>query len=81
MLCRCVFVKHAPGSEHFHQESHHLRFTSWLLHCRELLVIVMRKHQRYFPVYDSDDQLQPVFVTVANGPVDKDLVRVSSWLM
>lgn len=39
--------------------------------------MVMRKHQRYFPVYDSGDELQPVFVTVANGPIDKDLVRVS----
>ena len=46
------------------------------MHCRELLVMVMRKHQRYFPVYDSSEQLQPVFVTVANGPIDKDLVRV-----
>jgi hypothetical protein len=41
--------------------------------------MVMRKHQRYFPVYGSGDELQPVFVTVANGPVDKDLVRV--WLL
>lgn len=39
--------------------------------------MVMRKHQRYFPVYGSGDELQPVFVTVANGPIDKDLVRVS----
>ena len=50
-------------------------------HCRELLVMVMRKHQRYFPVYDSGDELQPVFVTVANGPIVKDLVRVRSSLL
>lgn len=45
---------------------------------RELLVMVMRKHQRYFPVYGSGDELQPVFVTVANGPIDKDLVRTGN---
>lgn len=39
--------------------------------------MVMRKHQRYFPVYGSEEELQSVFVTVANGPIDKDLVRVS----
>ncbi len=38
--------------------------------------MVMRKHQRYFPVYSPAGDLQPVFVTVANGAVDKDLVRV-----
>lgn len=35
--------------------------------------MVMRKHQRYFPVYASDAPdaaLLPHFVTVANGPVD-----------
>lgn len=43
---------------------------------REVLVMVMRKHQRYFPVYASssssngDAKLMPLFVTVANGPVD-----------
>lgn len=44
--------------------------------CREVLVMVMRKHQRYFPVvsHDSGDLL-PSFVTVANGPVDVPLVR------
>ena len=47
--------------------------------------MVMRKHQRYFPVYSSSSsssssvnggELLPKFVTVANGPVDEDLVRV-----
>ena len=39
--------------------------------------MVMRKHQRYFPVYSSSGdgngaggKLMPLFVTVANGPVD-----------
>lgn len=40
----------------------------------EVLVMVMRKHQRYFPVYDGK-ALKPCFVTVANGPIDEDAVR------
>ena len=32
--------------------------------------MVMRKHQRYFPVYtDSGEELLPYFITVANGPI------------
>lgn len=34
---------------------------------REVLVTVMRKHQRYFPVEDSDGKLMPYFITVRNG--------------
>ena len=35
--------------------------------------MVMRKHQRYFPVYERnspDERLLPHFITVANGPID-----------
>ncbi len=33
--------------------------------------MVMRKHQRYFPVLQPDGgALLPAFVTVANGPID-----------
>ena len=43
---------------------------------RELLEMVMRKHQRYFPVEDQGSgDLLPVFITVANGHVDADAVR------
>ncbi|HEX2037213.1 MAG TPA: glycine--tRNA ligase subunit beta [Chloroflexota bacterium] len=55
---------------------------------REVLVTVMRKHQRYFPVQhrsgepaqpagaaESFESLLPCFITVANGPVDVDTVR------
>ena len=36
--------------------------------CREVLVMVMRKHQRYFPVYSQGgEELLPYFITVANG--------------
>jgi glycyl-tRNA synthetase len=35
---------------------------------RDVLVTVMKKHQRYFPVVDPDgDDLKPYFVTVRNG--------------
>jgi glycyl-tRNA synthetase len=34
---------------------------------REVLVTVMRKHQRYFPVEDASGQLLPYFIAVRNG--------------
>jgi glycyl-tRNA synthetase len=40
-----------------------------------VLTTVMRKHQRYLPVRDADGTLLPMFVTVANGPVDVERVR------
>ncbi|MEZ4595204.1 MAG: glycine--tRNA ligase subunit beta, partial [Chloroflexota bacterium] len=33
----------------------------------EVLVAVMRKHQRYFPVYDDNKALLPFFIAVRNG--------------
>ncbi len=39
--------------------------------------MVMRKHQRYFPIYASDAPdapLLPYFITVANGPVNEEAV-------
>lgn len=46
---------------------------------REVLVMVMRKHQRYFPVYrPQSDDLMPHFVTVANGEVDVPTVKVGN---
>ncbi|MEV6348897.1 glycine--tRNA ligase [Actinoplanes sp. NPDC051851] len=43
-----------------------------------VLTTVMRKHQRYLPVRDEDGRLLPMFVTVANGPVDVELVRTGN---
>eukprot|EP00983_Pelagomonas_calceolata_P125844 1161244-Pelagomonas_calceolata.AAC.14 len=44
----------------------------------EVLVMVMRKHQRYFPIVAApggpDAPLLPAFITVANGSVDQDVV-------
>ncbi|MBW3625951.1 MAG: glycine--tRNA ligase subunit beta, partial [Armatimonadetes bacterium] len=42
---------------------------------REVLVGVMKKHQRYFPVEDANGQLLPHFIAVANGAVDEAVVR------
>ncbi len=43
-----------------------------------VLTDVMRKHQRYLPVRDDSGALLPMFVTVANGPVDVSLVRAGN---
>ncbi|BEL02255.1 glycine--tRNA ligase [Actinoplanes sichuanensis] len=43
-----------------------------------VLTTVMRKHQRYLPVRGEDGALLPMFVTVANGPVDVELVRAGN---
>ena len=46
---------------------------------KEVLVMVMRKHQRYFPVEDTaTGDLLPHFITVANGSVDPDVVRAGN---
>ncbi|MFD2612757.1 glycine--tRNA ligase subunit beta [Paenibacillus gansuensis] len=34
---------------------------------QEVLITSMREHQRYFPVLNTEGQLQPFFVTVRNG--------------
>jgi glycyl-tRNA synthetase len=33
----------------------------------EVLISVMKKHQRYFPVHSDDGKLMPYFITVRNG--------------
>lgn len=35
---------------------------------KELLVITMKYHQKYFPVWDSEEKLLPCFITVSNMP-------------
>ena len=37
---------------------------------QEVLIAVMKKHQRYFPIM-KDGRLLPYFVTVANGPYER----------
>mmetsp|Transcript_3453 Transcript_3453/g.7887 ORF Transcript_3453/g.7887 Transcript_3453/m.7887 type:complete len:1097 (-) Transcript_3453:1061-4351(-) len=49
---------------------------------KEVLVMVMRKHQRYFPIVAApggpDAPLLPAFITVANGSVDQDVVAAGN---
>jgi len=35
---------------------------------KELLVITMKYHQKYFPVWDKEEKLLPCFITVSNMP-------------
>ncbi|XP_078441806.1 glycine-tRNA ligase [Wolffia australiana] len=42
----------------------------------EILIMVMRKHQKYFPVRDKlTNKLLPFFISVANGAVDVKVVK------
>ncbi|MGJ6980491.1 glycine--tRNA ligase [Aestuariimicrobium soli] len=43
-----------------------------------VLTTVMRKHQRYLPVYAADGSLAPHFVTMANGACDPELVAAGN---
>ena len=43
----------------------------------KILTTVMRKHQRYLPVF-KDGKLAPYFVTMANGLCDDDTVRAGN---
>lgn len=40
--------------------------------------MVMRKHQRYLPVYDAGGSLMPLFITVANGNIHPQTVIAGS---
>ncbi|XP_027907837.1 glycine--tRNA ligase, chloroplastic/mitochondrial 2 isoform X3 [Vigna unguiculata] len=42
---------------------------------KDLLTMVMQKHQKYFAVCDANGQLLPYFVAVANGVIDETTVR------
>ncbi len=46
---------------------------------REVLITVMKKHQRYFPVVGEPDSLLPYFITVSNGGREHvDLIRAGN---
>jgi glycyl-tRNA synthetase len=46
---------------------------------RDVLVTVMRKHQRYFPVVADDGRLMPYFIAVRNGGLEHlDVVRAGN---
>ncbi|CAI9101241.1 OLC1v1038518C1 [Oldenlandia corymbosa var. corymbosa] len=42
---------------------------------KELLVMVMQKHQKYFAITDKSGNLLPYFISVANGAIDEIVVR------
>ncbi|KAK6918661.1 Glycine-tRNA ligase, beta subunit [Dillenia turbinata] len=42
---------------------------------KDLLTMVMQKHQKYFAVTDDQGRLLPYFVAVANGAIDDTVVR------
>jgi len=44
----------------------------------DVLTTVMKKHQRYLPVRSDSGQLQPHFITIANGECDRELVRAGN---
>ncbi|KAG6677369.1 hypothetical protein I3842_14G022700 [Carya illinoinensis] len=42
---------------------------------KDLLTMVMQKHQKYFAVTDDSGRLLPYFITVANGAINEMVVR------
>ncbi|HZD57248.1 MAG TPA: glycine--tRNA ligase subunit beta, partial [Anaerolineales bacterium] len=55
----------APGALRGSFDASHLKLP------REVLISVMKKHQRYFPI-EKDGNLLPYFIAVANAPCDGD---------
>lgn len=71
----CKDTSH-PARESLYHSKRLIYFKGNGCACREVLVMVMRKHQRYFPVYEaSGEALLPHFITVANGQIDVPTVR------
>ncbi|MBC8282883.1 MAG: glycine--tRNA ligase subunit beta [Nitrospinae bacterium] len=42
---------------------------------KELLVISMKYHQKYFPVWDKEENLLPCFITVSNMPEGNEIKK------
>ena len=42
----------------------------------EVLITAMRAHQRYFPMFDTNDVLLPHFIAISNGTEDEFLANV-----
>ena len=46
---------------------------------KDVLITVMKKHQRYFPVVDAEGKLKPHFITVRNGGAEyADVVQAGN---
>ncbi|KAJ0439139.1 putative glycine--tRNA ligase [Helianthus annuus] len=48
---------------------------SFLVLPKDLLVMVMQKHQKYFALTDTNGSLLPYFIAVANGAINESVVR------
>lgn len=48
---------------------------SFLVLPKELLIMVMQKHQKYFALTDVHGKLLPCFISVANGAINKKVVQ------
>ncbi|CAO2824626.1 unnamed protein product [Amaranthus hypochondriacus] len=48
---------------------------SFLMLPKDLLTMVMQKHQKYFGIADNSGRLLPYFIAVANGDIDVGVVR------
>uniref|UniRef100_A0A803M9K5 glycine--tRNA ligase n=1 Tax=Chenopodium quinoa TaxID=63459 RepID=A0A803M9K5_CHEQI len=48
---------------------------SFLMLPKDLLTMVMQKHQKYFGIADKSGRLLPYFIAVANGDINVDVVR------
>ncbi|KAI7756464.1 hypothetical protein M8C21_029398, partial [Ambrosia artemisiifolia] len=48
---------------------------SFLVLPKDLLVMVMQKHQKYFALTDNNGSLLPYFIAVANGAINESVVR------
>ncbi|KAF5952770.1 hypothetical protein HYC85_010714 [Camellia sinensis] len=42
---------------------------------KDLLIMVMQKHQKYFAITDEDGKLLPYFIAVANGAINEMVVK------
>ncbi|KAK2975425.1 hypothetical protein RJ640_007344 [Escallonia rubra] len=48
---------------------------SFLMLPKDLLIMVMQKHQKYFAMTDTNGQLLPYFISVANGTINEAVVK------
>ncbi|XP_021972610.1 glycine--tRNA ligase, chloroplastic/mitochondrial 2 isoform X3 [Helianthus annuus] len=48
---------------------------SFLVLPKDLLVMVMQKHQKHFALTDTNRSLLPYFIAVANGAIIESIVR------
>ena len=45
---------------------------------QEILIITMQKHQRYFPLFDTNNNLTNLFLLVANMPDKKGYIKIGN---